>query len=791
MISKKTYLALDFDKILKLVQNYAVLDDTKNLILNTSPTFDYDSCKNLLDYTQEAYKLFYTHGICQIEYFDKITEELDRVKRGATLTFSELLKVARLLRSLRIVATSIGDINDDEIVYLKDLSMQIYYNFAIEREIFTKILNEDTISDNASEKLFIIRQNIKRINERIRERLTQLIKKDATKYLQGETISIRNGRYVLPVKTENRSQVKGFIHDRSQSGSTLFIEPTEILELNNDLRNEILEEQAEIERILVELSNKIASFSDKLTKSKDIIVEIDSIYAKAQFAFNIKATKPILTSNGEIDIKYGRHPLIDKNQVVPISVHLGKDYNYILVTGPNTGGKTVTLKLIGLFTLMSMSGLFIPAFDDSKISVFNNIFVDIGDEQSIEQSLSTFSSHLKNIINIVENVDERSLVLIDEIGAGTDPEEGSALAKSILKELIFKGSYGVITTHYSSLKEYALTSNKIVNASMDFDVTTFKPLYKIRIGYPGSSNAIEIAKRLGLSKKLYEDAKLNLTDSKRNFDNVLLEAEKVRYQAEKDKEYVNKIKKESQILYDNLLKEKEKFEKDKQIYIEKAKIKAQKLFEDKLEKAEEMLLEMKDIFSKTEYDKSDLVKMATLKNKIYKESDLTFAEDKGVNLYQKADITKLKKDDVVFVNSLNGEGIVESVNLRKNTVWVIVGQVRYNAKIDDLSFVSTKPNKNAKKSGEFTFKRAQAINVAITELNVIGKNTDEALMEVDAFLDKCVLSSLEEVRIVHGKGLRILATNIQAFLKKDKRVVSYRFGKYGEGEDGVTIVNLK
>ncbi len=789
MISNKTYLALDFDKILKLVQKYAVLEDTKNLILNTQPLTDYESCKNLLDYTEEAYKLFYVHGISQIEYFDKITDELDRAKRGATLTFSELLKVARLLRSLRIASTSIEEINDDDIVYLKSLSLEIYYNFAIEREIFTKIINEDTISDTASEKLFTIRQNIKRINERIRERLTQLIKKDATKYLQGETISIRNGRYVLPVKTENRTSVKGFIHDRSQSGSTLFIEPTEILELNNDLRNEILEEQAEIERILIELSNKIALISDKLNKSKDIIVEIDAIYSKAQYAFSIKATKPILTSNGEIDIKYGRHPLIDKNLVVPISVNLGDEYNYLLITGPNTGGKTVTLKLIGLFTLMSMSGLFIPAFDESKISVFDKIFVDIGDEQSIEQSLSTFSSHLKNIINITENVDEKSLVLIDEIGAGTDPEEGSALAKAILKELILKGSYGVVTTHYSTLKEYALTSNKIVNASMDFDADTFKPLYKIRIGYPGSSNAIEIAKRLGLSKKLYDDAKLNLTDSKRNFDKVILEAEKVRYQAEKDKEYIENIKLESQKLYDELIKEKEKFENDKKAFIEKAKIKAQKAFDDKLEKAEELLLEMKNIFAKDEYSKSDLVKMATLKNKIYKESDLNLEQDKQIIVYKKAEITKLKSGDNVFVTSLNGQGVVESVNLKKQTVWVSVGQIRFNAKIDDLSYI---PNENKSKSKtEFTFKRAQAINVAVTELNVIGKNSDEAIMEVDAFLDKSILSSLEEVRIVHGKGLRVLATKIHAYLKSDKRVKEYRFGKYGEGEDGVTIVTLK
>ncbi len=791
MIDNKTILSLEFDKILSKVENFAVLNSTKKLLSSINIEHDYETCKYLLNRTNEAYKLLYTYGAGSIEYFDDFTDELERVKKGSILNFSELLKVARLLRSLRIAVTSIQSITDESIIYLREDVMKIYYNFAIEREIFDKIISEDTIADNASERLYSIRQAIKRINERIHEKLSEFIRKDNNKYLQDAIISVRNGRYVLPVKSEHRQNVKGFIHDKSQSGSTLFIEPTAILDLNNDLKNELLNEKAEIERILAELSDKISLISDKLSASLIYLTNIDLAYSKAQYSYSIKGIYPILTSNGEIDVKFGRHPLIDREKVVPISISLGKDYNYVLITGPNTGGKTVTLKLIGLFTLMAMSGIFLPAFDDTKISVFENIFVDIGDEQSIEQSLSTFSSHLKNIIHITDNANSDSLVLIDEIGAGTDPEEGSALAKALLNTLIEKGSYGVVTTHYSSLKEFAFTKKQIINASMDFDTDTFMPLYKIRIGTPGSSNAIEIAKRLGLNEKIYNLAKENLTNEKRQFDNILLEAEKVRYQAEKDRIYIQKLKEEQQQIYDNLVNERDKFAKDKKAFLEKAKLEARKLYTAKLDKAEEMLEEMKQIYKKQQFTTTDIVKVSTIKNNIEKDGYILNQEEETITPYVKADINVLKKGDNVYIKTLSSKGVVDEVNVKKKTVWVILNQARINCKIEDLEYIETPKQQNSKLSAQISIKKASVLGEKTTEINVIGKDSEEALMLVDAFIDKSVMQNLEVVKVVHGKGLKILATKIHQFLKTDKRVKEYRYGKYGEGEDGVTIITLK
>ena len=525
-MNSKTFSSLEYSKILSLVSKFAVLKASKESIINTVIEPDYALCKYLQDKTSEAYKLLYTYGVSDIEFFDDLGDILTRVKKGSILSCSDLLKVARLLRSLRICNASILSVSDESIVLLREDASALYTNNYLEKEIFSKIISDDAVSDSASENLYQIRKNIIRLNERIHERLQQYIKKGANEFLQDNIISMRNGRYVIPVKTEHRQRVKGFIHDRSTSGSTLFIEPTEVLELNNDLREEILNEQAEIERILAELSGKISVISNNLEESPIFLQNIDIAFAKAHYSYSIKATRPILQTNGYIDIKCGRHPLIDKDKVVPVSITLGKDYNYILISGPNTGGKTVTLKLVGLFTLMAMSGLYLPCYDESVISIFNKIFVDIGDEQSIEQSLSTFSSHLKNIVYITENADSKSLILIDEIGAGTDPEEGGALAKAIIEKLINVGSFGIITTHYTALKEYAFSNKKIINACMDFDADTFMPLYKVRLGTAGTSNAIEVAKKLGISEEIYNSAKSNLTTEKRNFDKVLLEAEK-------------------------------------------------------------------------------------------------------------------------------------------------------------------------------------------------------------------------------------------------------------------------
>ena len=787
MINEKTIISLEYDKILKTISTFAVLDRTKIILGEYKPQTDYITCKLLLDKTKEADLLLYKYGVSNIEYFDDIFDEFERAKKGSTLSMGELLKVAKLLRSSRIASTSILDLNAPEISELSKDAQAIFYDYNLENSIFNKIVNETTIADNATEKLFEIRKNIRLLNERIRERLLGYMRQGANKYLQDNVVSIRNGRYVVPVKSEHLKSVKGFIHDRSISGSTFFVEPQEVLELNNELKTQTINEHLEIERILKELTEAVAVISSLLEENLVYLTEIDLTYAKAQYAYKIKAICPKINKNGYTNIIKGKHPLISNNKVVPVSIELGKDYKYILISGPNTGGKTVTLKLVGLFTLLASSGIFIPAVEGSEISIFSDVFVDVGDEQSIEQNLSTFSSHLKNIIEIVENASSNSLVLIDELGAGTDPEEGSALAKAITIELLNKNSYGIITTHYSSLKEFAMSNEKIVNASMDFDSNTFAPLYKIRIGSPGISNAIEIAKRLGLSEKLIKSARNNLSLEKQSFEKILLQAEKVREEAEKSKDEIETLRRKQLELFNNLNAEKIKFDKEREKFLSKAHVEARKLVNEKLETAEDLLQAMKDIFDKEEYTKNDLVNMSTLKNKLENEKYNLNEKEKVVSIYDDVDINKLKIGDKVFIKSLNNEGEVLEINVNKNNVWVQVGPVRINSKISDLSFISN--YKEVKTT--VTLKRETQPEAVMTEINVIGLDTIEALKEVELFLDKAVTNNLQVVRIVHGKGFKILSTAIHKYLKSQKFVESYRFGKYGEGEHGVTIVKLR
>ena len=789
MISEKTLLSLEYDKILLSLTNFSVLKETKNLILKLKPQTDYDRAQFLLNKTSEAYKLIYTHCVGNVEFFDEMFDETERAKRGSILTMGELLKVARVLRSSRIAVSSIDAIIDDEITIFKDLVKCIYFDKYLENEITTKILSDEQIADTASDKLYQIRQNIKRLNEKIREKLTSYMRAGANKFMQDNVVSIRSGRYVIPVKSECRSQVKGFIHDHSASGSTVFIEPAEILELNNDLKSETINEKVEIERILSDLSSKVGLISEKIDENILYLTDIDCTFSKAQYAHTSRSVCPFLSSNGVTQIIGGRHPLINKDKVVPVSIEFGKDYKIILITGPNTGGKTVTLKLTGLLTLMSMSGMFIPAKEGTIISVFSKIFVDIGDEQSIEQNLSTFSSHLKNLISITNNVDGNSLVLIDEIGAGTDPEEGSALAQAIIKRILDNLASGVITTHYTALKEFAYNTPQIVNGSMEFDGNTFAPLYKLNIGMPGVSNAIEIARRLGLDEDIVNSAKSLLSGEKIEFDSVLLQAEKIKSTAEEKLNELNKLLEDEKVIYQKLKEEKDKLTLEREKFLVKAKAESRKLINDKLEVAEDLLSQMKEIFDKDVYTESDLVKMSTLKNKIDNEKYLIDSDVSKVSPYKEIEIEKLKVGDKVYVTSLESEGEVSDIKLSQKQIWVMVGSLRVKVKIDDIRFISITP-KNTKK--EVSIKKPNTIQTQVkTEINVIGLNSDDALMEVRDFIDKSVVANLEEVRIVHGKGMRILSKAIHNYLKTESRVDSFRFGKYGEGEDGVTIVKLK
>ena len=468
----KVLKTLEYDKVLSLVAENAVLKGTKRRISACTPANDLKEVGFLLKETEEAYKLLFTYGTSSIEFFDEPSDELDRAEKGSLLSLAELIRSARLLRSSRLIRNTYSDDFDGAVEIIPSLAETLYCDQYLEKEILSKILSDEKVSDNASERLYQLRKKIAKLNEQIRDKLASYIRNEQ-KYLQDSIVTIRSDRYVIPVKSEHRSRIKGFVHDQSSTGSTVFIEPVEVLELNNQLRSTVSEEQQEVEQIVRDLSNKIGFVAEKLKQNVEVIIDIDCCLARAQYAYRTKSIKPLINEKGFIDIKKGRHPLIDKNKVVPVSVSLGKDYNYLLITGPNTGGKTVTLKLVGLFTVMAMSGLFLPAAPDTEISLFSEIFCDVGDEQSIEQSLSTFSSHIKNIVNITENVGERCFVLIDEIGAGTDPDEGSALAQAIISYLLDKKSYGIITTHYSKLKEFAYIDKRIINASTGRPLSRF------------------------------------------------------------------------------------------------------------------------------------------------------------------------------------------------------------------------------------------------------------------------------------------------------------------------------
>ncbi|MBE7083685.1 MAG: endonuclease MutS2 [Clostridiales bacterium] len=787
MITEKALKAIEYDKIMKDVASFAVLEKTKNELSSFVPLTSLLEVKNLLSHTSEAYKYLYTYSTGEIYFFEDISEQLKRVDIGGVLNNSELLKVASNLKSARTARSAIEKVNDTSLTLILEIAKRLYVNGDFEKEITDKIISEDEISDNASPKLYSIRKSIRNINAKIRNELNSYMRGGLNKYLQDSVVTMRQDRYVIPVKSEYRSFVKGFIHDQSSSGATVFIEPEHVMELNNELKRATFDEMAEIHRILSELSNKVSYMSDALRYNAENLVEIDGYYARAEYSFKNKCTYPELNDEGIVDIKRGRHPLIDKQKVVPVSLKLGGENNFLLITGPNTGGKTVTLKLTGLLSAMAMSGLYIPADDESKISVFSNIYCDIGDEQSIEQNLSTFSSHIKNIISIINNVDEKSLVLLDEIGAGTDPEEGSALALSIIKKLLEKNCFGIITTHYSKLKEFAIESKKIENASMEFDAKSLKPLYKLNIGIPGSSNAIDIAKTLGLDEDIINNALVELSDTKISFENVLKKAEESRRNAELLSEKLNNIKVEKDKELESIKAEKEKIIKEREKIYANAKAETKRIVADKLSEAEEIIDELKKILKTVGLESKEVFRASELKNRLknsrYLDAD---TDDRPIEMIE-VTTDKLKIGNKVYVKSINAYATIVGLRLKKNEVEVAIGNIKTVVKTKEL-FNSEKPKET--KQDVKIYKNTRG-DLPKTEINLLGKTSLEALEDVKNFIDQGVMHGLEELKIIHGVGEGILLKAIREYLKTDKNVVEYRRGKYGEGENGVTILKLK
>lgn len=793
-MDQKTLITLEFDKVLQKISTFAVLDRTKRQILDLTPFTELPFAARSLDKTEEADRLLYRYGVGGIEFFDDIDGELDRAEIGATLSCAELLRVARLLRSSRVARSSTGKDGMDDVPLLTEIAQKLHVDSMLEKEIFSKILSEDSVSDNASEKLASLRRAIKNTNAKIREKLNSYIRGSLSKYLQDAIVTKRGDRYVIPVRQEHRGQIRGLIHDQSSSGQTLFIEPEQVLEMNNELKTLQIEESVEIERILSELSGAVGRIAEKLRWNIDLLVELDACYAKATYSYKNRCSRPKLNAQGVVDLVKARHPLIAVDKVVPITVKLGENYQYLLISGPNTGGKTVTLKLVGLCALMAMCGIFIPATEGSTVSVYDDIFCDIGDDQSIEQSLSTFSSHMKNIIRITENVNQKSLVLVDEIGAGTDPEEGAALALAVMQKLLEVGSTGIITTHYSPLKEFAFSDGRICNASMEFDATTYSPLYRLNIGVPGSSNAIEISKKLGLSSEIAENAVGFLSDRKINFDTVLKRAEQTRLAAERERDELGRLLAEQKLALKEAQKEREELSAAKNKLLAGAKVESRRLVSERMEEAEELVLKIKEILEKDELDGGDLINARTLKNKL--ENQKFRLESEPDRALPKQPVTRetLKVGQRVYIKSADSYGSVEKISAKKPEAEVRIGTIRMNAKFSDLYFdAENSQSKNQSKAPVSGVKITRKVEISQPqrEINVIGKNAAEAQVEVEAFLDAAVMDKLEEVKIIHGVGHGVLRAVVREILKGHPAVQEFRLGVFGEGEKGVTIVTLK
>lgn len=677
MFDQKSLTTLEYPKILDRLATFAQSQGGKKKASELVPYEKIADALHALNETAEADRVLFEYSLSPSFAVDDIGDILVKAKKGATLAIPDIMKVGRSLRVSRRLKYTIDKVKDCPL--LADMAMGLFENETLEKKIFDAFLSETEVADNASNELRAIRIRIRKLNDNVRSKLQLFITSPQySKYLQDNIITVRGDRYVIPVKSDCKGTIPGLVHDQSASGSTLFVEPMQIVELNNELKVELVNEQLEIEKILRNFSNQIEGCADGITYSYNTVVDMDMVFAKAQLAREYKATKPELNEDGVIDIRAGRHPLIDQKKVVPVSLALKKDEKMLLITGPNTGGKTVTLKLVGLFTLMAMSGLFIPA-KSANLSIFDGVYSDIGDEQSIEQSLSTFSSHIKNTIGILDVITDKSLVLFDELGAGTDPGEGAALAVSIAEYLLRVGAKSFITSHFNDLKEFSLVTKGVVAASMEFDSNTFCPTYKLVMGAIGSSNALAIAKKLGLSDEIIENAKSKISVEKRQFDNVLTAAEKTRMKAAElvseasiDRENAAKALKDAEI-------EKKRIEEKREKLDESIRKETKRLIENSVEEANDILEQIKEILNKPQVEDKDLFEARKLKKQL---ENMTADYEKEAVVEDVKDDSPLKIGDNVFVKSLQNKGKLTSVNQRGEAV-VAFGKLTTKVKKDD------------------------------------------------------------------------------------------------------------
>ena len=777
---------LEFDKILNRLSEYAVMESTKEEILSIEPSSKLKYVKKMLDETGEALTICVKCGAPSIYVSSDVRPSLKRVMIGGVLTCQELINISKALNTSRGFKKYL---DEEYTLVLKEHFECLYTDKSLETKINSCIIDAETVADDASSTLLDIRRKIKNANNKVKDTLQKIISSPTyQKALQENIITMRSDRYVIPVKAEHKGAISGIVHDVSSTGATVFIEPMSVVETNNEIRKLMVEEKEEIEKILSMLSNEVALGAKLIEMTYETIIMLDMIFAKAKFALKTNSFKPIINDKGIINLVKARHPFIDEKKVVATDIYLGKDFDTLVVTGPNTGGKTVTLKTIGLLTLMAQAGLFITANEGSEISVFEEVFADIGDEQSIEQSLSTFSSHMVNIVDILEKVNDSSLCLFDELGAGTDPTEGAALAISILEFVKSMGAKSCATTHYSEIKMYALSNERVENASCEFNVETLAPTYRLLIGVPGKSNAFAISKRLGLSDYIIEKAKEHIDTESVKLEDVLTELEKNRIRAEKDKDKAKSIKKEALSLKDEIVKKNKALAEKTDKIIERAKDEAEKILNEAKDKADKLISEMKK--AQKLHDKAEANRaMENARRKFNEDKKKALEEDKTQKPQPNTKAPKtVKKGDSVKVLSLNQEGTVVSLPDSKGDLLVKVGIMKINTNLSDLRLVKEEKVKNTK--SQISSSVAKTMNVGI-ELDVRGENVEDAIYLLEKFLDDAILSSLTTVRIIHGKGTGVLRNGIWAYLKKQPRVKSFRLGAFGEGDAGVTVIELK
>lgn len=790
-MTERSLRVLEFTKIREQIKELTVSDMGREIAGALVPSANLSEIRYAQEETEEAHVLLTYLGEQPIVPFPDIRQTLKLAEIGATLSPRALLDAAACMRAAR-AARDVIVTDRENTPNLRAAASRLSTFRQLEEEITSAIISEEEISDHASPELADIRRHIRGCNERVREKLNSMIHSSAyQKYLQEPIITMRGDRFVIPVKQEYRANVPGLVHDQSATGATVFVEPMAVLEITSDLKQWQAREKAEIERILQALSARIAPESEAMQGNLDILARLDFAFAKAGLSRRMYGCAPKINEEGYVRIVRGRHPLIDPDKVVPSDIWLGKDFTTLVITGPNTGGKTVTLKTVGLFCLMAQAGLHVPAELGTEIAVFDDVFADIGDEQSIEQSLSTFSSHMKNIVSILGNVTERSLVLFDELGAGTDPTEGAALAQAILSKLLKRKIRTMATTHYSELKEYAMTTAGVENASVEFDVTTLRPTYRLSIGIPGKSNAFDISKKLGLEEAIIEDAKQLLSGEQVRFEDVIANAEYHRQIAEKERQIAEEARAEMVAIRNQAERERERLERQRDEAIRKAKEQARRILEDARRESETLIAELRRM--KKEGAGTPEHEIQKLKSRLNENIDAV-----SEALTQPVDRVSppprnLKPGDRVRIVHLGTEATVLAAPDAKGEVQLQAGVMKLKVHITQLQMPKAEPAgaQAQKKKGGVRSNVDIATRAVRQELDIRGMAVDEALPEVDKFLDDAMLSGLGEVNIIHGKGTGVLRAGVQDALRRNPRVKSYRLGVYGEGESGVTVVTLK